>query len=1415
MPPQTMTDPPPNRVEVYHNGQWGTVCDNIWDISDAAVVCRQMGCGRAVSAPHSAYFGQGSGQILLDDVACSGSESSITACSHNGFGSHDCNHAEDAGVICSAPLTVPTLSPSLTLTSSHAVSAGEAALLAVRLVNGFDRCSGRVEIYFYSYRLFGQWGTVCDDGWDISDAVVVCREMGCGRAVSALHSAYFGQGSGYIVLDEVRCSGSESALTSCSHNGFYKHDCSHGEDAGVICSDLRLVNGFDKCSGRVEVYHNGRWGTVCDDGWDLNDAAVVCREMGCGRAVSALHSAHFGQGSGQILLDDVACSGSERSLSGCSHQGFGRHNCGHGEDAGVICSDLRLVNGFDSCSGRVEVYYNGQWGTVCDNNWDFNDAVVVCREMRCGRAVTAPRSAHFGQGSDPILLDNVGCSGSEGTLKSCSHRGFGTHSCNHGQDAGVICSDTAPTSSVPSSTSTPSVIIYVRLVNGFDSCSGRVEVYHNGQWGTVCDDNWDINDAAVVCREMRCGIAVSAPRRAHFGQGRDPILLDNVGCSGSESTLKSCSHRGFGTHSCNHGQDAGVICSGLRLVNGNDPCSGRVEVSYNSQWGTVCDNDWDINDAAVVCREMGCGRAVSATHSAHFGHGSDPILLDNVACSGNESYMSNCSHDGFYTHNCSHGEDAGVTCSDTQSRPPPARDSWWTLKGKGAGLDDSLSLRLVNGFDSCSGRVEVYYNGQWGTVCDNDWDMNDAAVVCREMRCGRAISALHSAHFGQGSGKILLDDVGCSGNESTLTNCSHKGIGRHSCYHSKDAGVICSGVRLVNGSDPCSGRVEVYHNDEWGTVCDDGWDINDAEVVCRESRCGRAVSVFHNAHFGFYKHSCNHGKDAGVICSGLRLVNGNDSCSGRVEVYYNGQWGTVCDNNWDINDAEVVCREMRCGRAVSATHSALFGRGSGQIVLDNVGCSGNERTLTNCSHKGLGKHSCNHGKDAGVICSGLRLINGSDPCSGRVEVYYNGQWGTVCDSNWDLSDAKVVCREMRCGRAVSATHRAHFGQGSDPIFLDNVGCSGNESSLSSCSHDGFYKHSCGHGEDAGVICSGKSKTKLVNGNDSCSGRVEVNYNGQWGTVCDNNWDIKDAAVVCREMRCGRAVSAPHSAHFSQGSGQILLDNVGCSGNESTLTNCSHKGLGKHSCNHGKDAGVICSGKEKGLRLVNGSDPCSGRVEVYYNGQWGTVCDDNWDLNDAEMGCGRAVSAYNSAHFGQGSGQIVLDNVACSGNESSLFNCSHGGFYKHNCNHGKDAGVICSGPNEIRLVNGKSHCCGRVEIQYNGQWGTICDNNWGMKDAAVVCRQMGCGRAVSALNRAHFGQGVEPTWLDNVGCKGTERYLSQCSHRGFGKENCGHDKDAGVVCLDDMQSPTPTLSSSHSAVPAGDTIQFRCIKPIPT
>ena len=92
--------PNEGRVEIFHNGQWGTVCDDGWDVADAGVVCQQLGYAGATSAHRGAFFGMGVGPIWYDEFACNGSETNLTACPSNMLGVHDCNHYEDAGATC-------------------------------------------------------------------------------------------------------------------------------------------------------------------------------------------------------------------------------------------------------------------------------------------------------------------------------------------------------------------------------------------------------------------------------------------------------------------------------------------------------------------------------------------------------------------------------------------------------------------------------------------------------------------------------------------------------------------------------------------------------------------------------------------------------------------------------------------------------------------------------------------------------------------------------------------------------------------------------------------------------------------------------------------------------------------------------------------------------------------------------------------------------------------------------------------------------------------------------------------------------------------------------------------------------------------------------------------------------------------
>eukprot|EP00057_Strongylocentrotus_purpuratus_P025110 XP_011679584.1 PREDICTED: deleted in malignant brain tumors 1 protein [Strongylocentrotus purpuratus] len=531
----------------------------------------------------------------------------------------------------------------------------------------------------------------------------------------------------------------------------------------------------------------------------------------------------------------------------------------------------------------------------------------------------------------------------------------------------------------------------------------------------------------------------------------------------------------------------------------------------------------------------------------------------------------------------------------------------------------------------------------------------------------------------------------------------------------------------------------------------------------------------------------------------VRLVNGTSPSEGRVEIWYNGQWNTICDDYWYVEEAQVVCRQLGYDTSnVRPRSLAYYGQGSGSIL--QVQCSGSEYTLESCDLYS-GDFVCGHREDAGVICEAtdsVRLVNGTSPSEGRVEIWYNDQWNTICDDYWYLEEAQVVCRQLGYDTSnVRSRNLAYYGQGSGSIL--QVQCSGSEYTLESCTlYSGDFF--CGHREDAGVICEAPVSVRLVNGPSPNEGRVEILYNDQWNTICDDKWNNGEAEVVCRQLGYGTDNVTPRSlAYYGEGSGPI--QRVECYGWEDSWESCTVSS-GNSSCGHYEDAGVRCEAPIS-VRLVNGPSPNEGRVEILYNDKWNTICDDKWNYGEAEVVCRQLgygtdnVTPRSLAYYGEGSGPI--QRVECWGWEDSWESCTVSSG-NSSCGHYEDAGVRCGtdvsttldpfqwpatttdyygGIYNVQLVNGPSPSEGRVEIWYNGQWNTICDDNWNLEEAQVVCRHLGYSTdKVVAWSSAFYGQGSGP--IQHIQCSGWESNLGSCSLTS-GDSICGHNEDAGVTC----------------------------------
>ena len=1191
------------RLEVYLNGQWGTVCDDSFTNSAARTACRHMGF-RGGTMRSGRWSGiDNSLPILLDEVRCDGDEGSLFSCTHNPVGSHDCSHSEDVGIACQ---------------TGHQ---------AVRLAAGTSPHEGRLEVLYNNI-----WGTVCKDNFNNKAAFVVCHMLGLreGYVSDKVYSNV--NDSVPIWFDDVDCKGYETSLTECSHRTIGTHNCDHTEDVGVVCKspnqntakvDTYLSDGRNPFSGIVTVKVNNQWANLCGRNISKATADAFCWMAGMKNGSVTYRTRNVSEIKSQsafIILNETACLNNEISIESCMNSGEEMLNkCVHNKVIEVFCkrhesgTGVRIIGGPDGYTGFVEIKVNQKWGTVCTQKSRTNIANAVCKMMGFnGGNITDNIYAipHYEPGTKMNLQK---CHGTESTLYDCDYE-MGT--------GDVIC-DTNNTLAVSCDKHYDSDKIRLAHSHGL-SHLGRLEVYINGRWGTVCDDSFNVKAATIACKMLgyESGRIYS---NLNVRSTNLPILLDDLQCSGSESSLFDCTHKPVGSHDCSHSEDVKIACDNaahdvypvrVRLQQGHFPFEGRLEIQFNNQWGTVCDDSFTNAAAQVACRMMGFtgGSVVKLLTSSP---SAGPIWMDDVSCRGTEHSIIQCNHAGIGTSDCSHSEDVSIRCDPKGAIP----------------FDD---VRLSGGPKPNEGRLEVRHNNQWGTVCDDAFTVSAARVVCRMLgyRGGSFSTNTYPLKY---TVPILLDEVKCTGNEISIFLCTYNLV--HDCSHNEDVFVTCqehpgrsqsakskspnsrptvmpvqTTLRLVGGTD--EGRVEFLHNNQWGTICNDLFTEKAARIVCKSlgysngkttylslesyqvddsvpiwlddiSCDGTELFIEECPQAPIGTHNCIHQEDVMVKCfnQSVRLVGGS-STEGRLEVYHNNQWGTVCDDAFDNMAATVACRMLGFpyGHILDSNTYPVTDKEI-PIWLDEVSCNGCEDHLNECKHLDYGVQNCVHNEDVTIACNTsqyeVRLIGGEKKNEGRVEVKINNIWGTICGNVVDNEAASTLCRfaGYRGGKLLGRKYdRADEGK---LIWLSNLTCKPCGSSLFDCSYQELSTHNCTHNQDLGVACylpQSEGTIRLVGGNANNEGVVELKLQNQWGTVCRNSLSNRAADIVCRTMghSGGQIVTNIYS---SMNKSRVLLRDIDCTGCEDSLLDCSYTLVSKSraaACRQQDMLAVVCA-----------------------------------------------------------------------------------------------------------------------------------------------------------------------------------------------------------------------------------------------
>jgi len=386
----------------------------------------------------------------------------------------------------------------------------------------------------------------------------------------------------------------------------------------------------------------------------------------------------------------------------------------------------------------------------------------------------------------------------------------------------------------------------------------------------------------------------------------------------------------------------------------------------------VCNRRFKDADAQAACRTLGF-RSGSYDHNMglnqYFGSGSGQIWLDYVYCTGSEVSLSECGHRGWGVHNCYHWQDVSVVCNNCSSTHPQCETIWnsnvWQLhKQLVRGTWETPQVQsFCSGWHNCSTKLEsigcTYHDLSIKVLQYSSWSQFRIYGTIKQLQYKKATDSIQ--HFCRN----------IEPHEDIYRSCFESGL-----YSSLQE--VCNyGHRLFTRCIWLESRIYCF-----ARIIQDRCRTSSADVhMLKMILYGEVLNANLNQcvlDFDQLIGDNRHLRD--IVCSmsnvTARLAGNNISVSnaGRLEIYYNNTWGTVCATRFNGKAAQVACYMMGCGRSGQLTYQR-YGRVSGPIWLSEVECTGHELSLAECGHSGWGLHNCHHYQDVSIICNNNCSIN--------------------------------------------------------------------------------------------------------------------------------------------------------------------------------------------------------------------------------------------------------------------------------------------------------------------------------------------------------------------------------------------------------------------------------------------------------